>query len=156
MPANCSDPPDSAAREFVWRLRGLSRSAILVPNVDSLLSPAVIIASTADFRHAAQRRLPRFLFDYIDGAAYDERTCRRNVEDLAGITLRQRVLVDVSKISLTTEFFGQRQSMPVALGPVGLSGMYARRGEAQAKRVAADKGIPMCLSTLSVLSLIHI
>ncbi len=135
------------------RLRVLSQSAILLPDVESLLQSSVIIASTADFRHAARRRLPRFLFDYIDGAAYDERTCRRNVEDLAGITLRQRVLVDVSKVSLTTEFFGQRHTLPIALGPVGLSGMYARRGEAQAKRAAANKGIPMCLSTLSVCSL---
>ncbi len=113
----------------------------------------MIISSTADFRTAAKARLPRFLFDYIDGAAYDERTYQRNIEDLARIELRQRVLVDVAKINLSTVLFGRRHSMPVGLGPVGLSGMYARRGEAQAMRVASEKNIPMCLSTLSVCSL---
>lgn len=108
------------------------------------------IASAADFRDAAKRRLPRFLFDYIDGAAYGEVTARRNVEDLADIALRQRVLVDVSDIDLSTTLFGRRQSLPVALGPVGLSGMYARRGEAQAARAAGAKGVPACLSSLSV------
>lgn len=113
----------------------------------------MIISSAADFRRAAQRKLPRFLFDYIDGAAYDERTCRRNVEDLALVELRQRVLTDVSTINLTANFFGREYSLPMALGPVGLSGMYARRGEALANSVASRRGIPMCLSTLSVCSL---
>ena len=108
------------------------------------------IASASDFREAARRRLPRFLFDYIDGAAYAERTARRNVEDLAEVALRQRVLVDVSRIDLSTELFGARQALPVMLGPVGLSGMYARRGEAQAARAASAKGVPLCLSSLSV------
>lgn len=108
------------------------------------------IASAADFRAAAKRRLPRFLFDYIDGAAYAERTARRNVADLAEVALRQRVMVDVSDIDLSTTLFGRRQKLPVALGPIGLSGMYARRGEAQAARAAAAKGIPVCLSSLSV------
>jgi L-lactate dehydrogenase (cytochrome) len=111
------------------------------------------ISSASDFREAARRRVPRFLFDYIDGAAYDERTARRNVEDLAGIALRQRVLVDVSSIDLSTTLFGTRQSLPVMLGPVGLCGMYARRGEAQAARVASARGIPLCLSSLSVCDL---
>jgi len=111
------------------------------------------IASAADFRAAAKRRLPRFLFDYIDGAAYAELTCRRNVEDLAQVALRQRVLVDVSEIDLGTILFGRRQAMPVALGPVGLAGMYARRGEAQAARAAAAKGVPFSLSSLSVCGL---
>jgi L-lactate dehydrogenase (cytochrome) len=113
----------------------------------------LIIASASDFRRAAQRKLPRFLFDYIDGAAYQEVTCRRNAEDLAAIALRQRVLTDVSRINLSTEFFGRKARLPVGLAPVGLAGMYARRGEVQAMRVAADNGIPMCLSTLSVCSL---
>jgi L-lactate dehydrogenase (cytochrome) len=111
------------------------------------------ISSASDFREAARRRLPRFLFDYIDGAAYAERTARRNVEDLAEIALRQRVLVDVSEIDLSTSLFGTRQSLPVMLGPVGLSGLYARRGEAQAARAASAKGVPVCLSSLSVCGL---
>jgi L-lactate dehydrogenase (cytochrome) len=111
------------------------------------------ISSASDFRKAARRRLPRFLFDYIDGAAYAERTARRNVEDLAEIALRQRVLVDVSSIDMSTTLFGTRQTLPVMLGPVGLSGLYARRGEAQAARAASASGVPMCLSSLSVCGL---
>ena len=108
------------------------------------------LTSAADFRAAAKRRLPRFLFDYIDGGAYDEVTLRRNLDDLREVTLRQRVLVDVSEIDMSATLFGRRQSLPVALGPVGLSGMYARRGEAQAARAAASRGVPACLSSLSV------
>ncbi len=111
------------------------------------------IASAADFRDAARRRLPRFLFDYIDGAAYAELTARRNIADLSEVALRQRVLVDVSDIDLGVTLFGRRQSMPVALGPVGLGGMYARRGEVQAARAAAAKAIPFCLSSLAVCGL---
>lgn len=113
----------------------------------------MVIASAGDFRAAARRRLPRFLFDYIDGAAYSEVTSRRNVEDLAGVALRQRVLNDVSAIDTGTTLFGQRWAMPVGLGPVGLSGMYARRGEVQAMRAASAAEIPLCLSTVSVCSL---
>lgn len=113
----------------------------------------VPLATAAEFREAARRRLPRFLFDYIDGAAYDELTCRRNVADLGAVQLRQRVLRDVSAVDTSTDLLGESWAMPVALGPVGLSGMYARRGEAQAKRIASERGIPMCLSTLSLCSL---
>lgn len=113
----------------------------------------MVIASAGDFREAARRRLPRFLFDYIDGAAYSEVTSRRNVEDLAGVALRQRVLNDVSEIDTGATLFGQRWAMPVGLGPVGLSGMYARRGEVQAMRAANAAEIPLCLSTVSVCSL---
>jgi L-lactate dehydrogenase (cytochrome) len=113
----------------------------------------MVIASAGDFRAAARRRLPRFLFDYIDGAAYSEVTSRRNVEDLAGVALRQRVLNDVSAIDTGTTLFGQRWAMPVGLGPVGLSGMYARRGEVQAMRAASAAEIPLCLSTVSVCSI---
>jgi L-lactate dehydrogenase (cytochrome) len=111
------------------------------------------ISSALDFREAARRRLPRFLFDYIDGAAYAELTARRNVEDLAAVELRQRVLVDVSDIDLSTELFGVRQAMPVMLGPVGISGLYARRGEAQAAAAASARGLTLCLSSLSVCGL---
>lgn len=110
----------------------------------------MIVSSTTDFREAARRRLPRFLFDYIDGGAYAERTMARNIDDLADIALRQRVLKDVSVVDPSTTLFGVRQALPVALAPVGLSGMYARRGERQAARAAAAKGVPFCLSTVSV------
>ncbi|ELA09084.1 L-lactate dehydrogenase [Moraxella macacae 0408225] len=110
----------------------------------------MIIASGNDYREAARRRLPRFLFDYIDGGAYAEYTLKRNVADLSEVALRQRVLKDMSKLDLSTEIFGEKLSMPLALSPVGLTGMYARRGEVQAARAADKKGIPFTLSTVSV------
>ena len=110
----------------------------------------MIISASTDYRAAAQRRLPPFLFHYIDGGAYAEHTLRRNVEDLAEIALRQRILRNVADLSLEAELLGERMAMPVALGPVGLTGMYARRGEVQAARAAASRGIPFTLSTVSV------
>lgn len=110
----------------------------------------MVIAATTDFRAAAQRRLPPFLFHYIDGAAYAEVTSARNVSDLATTALRQRVLKDVSEIKLSTTLFGRDYRLPIGLGPIGLSGMYARRGEVQAAKVAASRNIPFCLSTVSV------
>jgi L-lactate dehydrogenase (cytochrome) len=110
----------------------------------------MIISAPTDYRAAAQRRLPPFLFHYIDGGAYAEHTLRRNVEDLAGIALRQRILRNVADLSLDAELLGERMAMPVALGPVGLTGMFARRGEVQAARAAASRGIPFTLSTVSV------
>lgn len=106
-------------------------------------------ASVADFRAAARRRLPRFLFEYIDGGSYAEVTLRRNVEDLSAIALRQRVLRDVSSLDLSTELFGQTLALPVALAPIGLAGLNARRGECQAVRAANAAGIPFTLSTVS-------
>ncbi len=89
----------------------------------------MIVSSPTDFRAAAERRLPRFLFDYIDGGANEERTLRRNSADLAALDLVQRVLKDVSDIQLGCELFGRPMAMPLALAPVGLTGMYARRGK---------------------------
>jgi L-lactate dehydrogenase (cytochrome) len=109
--------------------------------------------SVSDYRALAKARLPRFLFEYIDGGSYDEVTLNRNVEDLKAIALRQRVLRDVSTIDLSAELFGKRWSMPVGLGPVGLSGLYARRGEVQAAKAAAAAGVPFALSTVSACSL---
>ena len=110
----------------------------------------MIIASSTDYRAAAQRRLPPFLFHYADGGAYAERTLARNVTDLGEIALRQRVLKDMSQLDLSTTLFGETLAMPVVLGPVGLTGMFARRGEVQAAQAAARKGIPFTLSTVSV------
>src|ERR1700761_2832660 len=100
----------------------------------------MIISSPTDYREAARRKLPPFLFHYLDGGAYSEHTLRRNVEDLAAIALKQKVLKNVLDLSLETELFGRKMSMPVALAPVGLCGMYARRGEIQAAQAAAKKG----------------
>lgn len=110
----------------------------------------MIISASTDYRTAAKRKLPPFLFHYVDGGAYAEYTLRRNVDDLASIALRQRVLRNMSELSLETQLFGETLSMPVALAPVGLTGMLARRGEVQAARAADKKGIPFTLSTVSV------
>lgn len=91
-----------------------------------------------------------FLFHYIDGGAYAEHTLRRNVADLSEVALRQRVLKNMSDLSTETKLFNETLSMPVALAPVGLCGMYARRGEVQAAAAADAKGIPFTLSTVSV------
>ena len=106
-------------------------------------------ASASDYRELARRRLPRFLFEYIDGGSYAEVTLRRNVADLEAVALRQRVLRDVSAIDLSTNLFGHDMRLPIALAPIGLAGMTARRGETQAARAAAKAGIPFCLSTVS-------
>ncbi len=116
----------------------------------------MIIANIADFREAARRRLPHFLFEYIDGGAYAEVTLRRNIQDLEAISLRQRVLRDISDIDTSTELFGQRVAMPVVLAPVGIAGLNARRGECQAVRAAQRAGIPFTLSTVSACSLAEV
>lgn len=113
----------------------------------------MIISSTLDFREAARRRLPRFLFDYADGGANSEHTLRRNVTDLADIALRQRVLQGCGEIDLRSTLFGTQRSLPIMLGPVGIAGMFHRRGEVPAARAAKAAGIPFCLSTVSICSL---
>ena len=110
-------------------------------------------ASVSDFRALAKARLPHFLFEYIDGGSYDEVTLWRNVEDLREITLKQRVMRDVSELNLATELFGHQWDLPVGLGPVGMAGMYGRRGEVQAAKAATAAGVPFSLSTLSVCSI---
>ncbi len=110
----------------------------------------VTIASTLDFQRAAKARLPRFLFDYADGGAYAEQTLRRNTADLGDIALRQRVLQDVATIDLTTTLFGREMPLPVALAPIGIGGMYRRRGETQAARAANARGLPFTLSTVGL------
>ncbi|WP_050872126.1 FMN-dependent L-lactate dehydrogenase LldD [Comamonas testosteroni] len=110
----------------------------------------MIISSTTDYRAAAQKRLPPFLFHYLDGGAYAEKTLARNVDDLADVALRQRVLKNMSQLDTSIELFGEKFSIPVALAPVGLTGMFARRGEVQAAMAADKKGIPFTMSSVSV------
>lgn len=113
----------------------------------------MIISSPLDYRKAAQKRLPPFLFHYVDGGAGTESTLAANVSDLAIIQLRQRVLQATNNISLQCELFGKSLKLPIILAPVGLAGMYARRGEVQAARAAKHAGIPFTLSTVSVCSI---
>jgi L-lactate dehydrogenase (cytochrome) len=110
----------------------------------------MIIASGADYRAAARAKLPRFLFDYLDGGSYAESTLRENLSDLASVHLRQRVLRNVADISLAGTLFGEDCAMPIGLAPVGLGGMYARRGEVQVGRAARRARIPYIISTVSL------
>ena len=107
----------------------------------------------SEARTMARRRLPRHLFDYIDGAAYDEVTAGENLRGFQRLTLRQRVLRDVSALKLSARVLGQDIAMPVVLAPIGIAGAFARRAEVQAARAAAATGIPFCESTVSVCSI---
>jgi L-lactate dehydrogenase (cytochrome) len=110
-------------------------------------------ATVLDYRELARRRLPRQLFDYVDGGAYEEATMRANVADLERVLLRQIVMRDVSRRDHGVEVLGQKLSMPVILAPVGMGGMFAPRAEVQAARAAEDAGIPFVESTLGVCSI---
>jgi L-lactate dehydrogenase (cytochrome) len=107
-------------------------------------------ASVDDYRELARRRLPKIFFEYIDGGSYAEVTLKRNVDDFANLVLRQRVMRDMSDLDTSIETLGQRYRMPVGLSPVGMAGMYGRRGEVQAARAAASGGVPFCLSTMGI------
>jgi L-lactate dehydrogenase (cytochrome) len=113
----------------------------------------VAAATVSDYRELARRRLPRQLFDYIDGGAYEEATMRANVADLERVLLRQIVMRDVSSRVQSTEVLGQQLAMPVILAPVGLAGMYAKRAEVQAARAAQALGVPFVESTVSICSI---
>jgi L-lactate dehydrogenase (cytochrome) len=106
--------------------------------------------TAGDYRERARRRLPRFLFDYVDGGAGAEQTLAANVDDWARHTLRQRVLVDVDGVDTASELLGEACALPLALAPVGFAGMMARRGEAQAARAAKCLQVPFTLSTVGI------
>ena len=116
----------------------------------------MIISSATDFREAARRKLPPFLFHYLDGGAGAEQTLRANVDDLQAVRLRQRVLRGSDVLDVGTRWFGQDVALPLALAPVGLAGMYARRGEVQAVRAASGRNIPFIQSTVSVCALAEV
>ena len=113
----------------------------------------MVVTCIADLRERARRRLPRALFEYIDRGSYDERTWTRNRDDLRAIGLRQRVLVDVSKLSVGTTVLGEHWNLPVGIAPTGLTGLFHRDGEIQAARAAQVAGVPFCLSTMSICSI---
>jgi L-lactate dehydrogenase (cytochrome) len=112
-----------------------------------------VITSIADLRDMARRRVPRALFDYVDGGSYDEITLRRNRADLDAIRLRPRALVDVARQNLATNLLGAPAAMPLALAPTGMAGYIRGDGEILAARAAAAFGIPFCLSTVSICSI---
>jgi L-lactate dehydrogenase (cytochrome) len=110
------------------------------------LAPATVL----DYRELARRRIPRQLFDYVDGGAYEEGTMRANVGDLERLLLRQVVMRDVTKREQAVEVLSQQLAFPVILGPVGLGGMLATRAEVQAARAAESAGVPFVESTVSI------
>ncbi len=112
-----------------------------------------VINSIADFRELARRRVPRAIFDYADRGSYDEITLKRNRAELDAVRLRQRVMVDVARRSLATTMAGQASSMPLAIGPTGLTGLFHADGEIHGLRAAHAAGIPFCLSTLAICSI---
>ena len=112
-----------------------------------------MILNTDDLRELARRRVPRAIFDYAAGGSYDERTLSRNSADLDAMTFRQRVMIDVSDVKLATTLVGMPVSMPLAIGPTGLAGLFHGDGEILAAKAAARCGIPYCMSTMSICSI---
>jgi len=112
-----------------------------------------VINSIEDLRALARRRVPRALFDYVDRGAYDEQTLRRNRQDLDALQFRQRIMVDLSTLSLESTLLGAKVAMPLAIAPIGLGGFVHGDGEIHGARAAAAFGVPFCLSTLSVCSI---
>jgi L-lactate dehydrogenase (cytochrome) len=110
----------------------------------------IVPATALDYRRLAERKLPRFLFDYVDGGANDESTLAANVADFQRVLVRQRVLRDVTSIDTSTLLAGEKASMPVVLAPIGMAGLMARRGETQAVRAANAAGVPFTLSTVGI------
>jgi L-lactate dehydrogenase (cytochrome) len=109
-------------------------------------------ASIDDYRELARKRLPSFLFGYLDGGSFGELTLRDNVSAWARRRLRQRVLRDVSQLDVRSTLLGRDVALPLVLAPVGLAGLMRRRGEVQAARAAEAAGVPFCLSTVGVCS----
>jgi len=111
------------------------------------------INSIADLRVLARARLPRAIFEYADRGSYDELTIARNRSDLQTIEFRQRVMRDVSKLSVASNMLGQAVTMPLAIAPTGLTGLFYGDGEIHGARAAQAFGIPFCLSTMSICSI---
>jgi len=109
-----------------------------------------IVTNIEDLRRIARRRIPRAIYDYVERGSYDEITLNANRAELNAIRLRQRVLIDVSKVSLASSMLGEDVSMPVAIAPTGLTGLVHGDGEMLAARAAEAAGIKFCLSTMSI------
>lgn len=112
-----------------------------------------IITNIQDLKNLYLRRVPRMFYDYAESGSWTEQTFNENVTDYAKIRLRQRVAVDMSNRTTATKMVGQDVSMPVALAPVGLTGMQSADGEIKAARAAEDFGVPFTLSTMSICSI---
>jgi L-lactate dehydrogenase (cytochrome) len=111
------------------------------------------ITNVDDLRRLAKRRLPRSIFDYVDGGSYEELTLTANRRDLDLIPLRQRVAIDVKKRSTATRILGEPATIPVAIAPTGLAGLVRGDGEILLAQAAERFGVPFTLSTVSVCSI---
>ena len=111
------------------------------------------MTAISDYREMAIKRLPKQLVDFLDGGAFDEITIRKNSEDFQKIQLKRSVLKDVANIDMSTEILGQKFNFPLALGPIGFAGVYAKRGEVQAARAASEAQVPFSLSTVGICSI---
>ncbi|HEY3730721.1 MAG TPA: alpha-hydroxy acid oxidase [Steroidobacteraceae bacterium] len=114
---------------------------------------ARVINSIADLRALARRRVPRAIFEYADRGSYDEVTLARNRSDLEAIQFRQRVMRDLTSLSVASSMLGQPVTMPLAIAPTGLTGLFYGDGEIHGARAAQAFGIPFCLSTMSICSI---
>jgi len=114
---------------------------------------AQTITCIEDLRVLAKRRVPRMFYDYADSGGWTESTYRANEADFQRVYLRQRVAVDMSNRTLASTMVGQPVSMPLALAPVGMTGMQHADGEILAARAAAAVGVPFTLSTMSICSI---
>jgi L-lactate dehydrogenase (cytochrome) len=112
-----------------------------------------VITCIEDLRVLARKRVPRMFYDYADSGSWSESTYRENTSDFAPIKLRQRVAVNLDRRTLATRMIGENVSMPVALAPVGLTGMQHADGEIHAARAAEKFGVPFTLSTMSICSI---
>ena len=142
-----------------WRLRLLTpHPSLLTGHCSSLLTPhssrfSMTFASIEDLRQAARRRLPRAIFDFIDGGAQDEVTLRHNLEDFRRLSLLPRVLTDVASREQSVTVLGQRFDSPLILAPTGLPGVVWPNGAMEAALAADRAGVGFCLSTMSTSSI---
>jgi len=112
-----------------------------------------VITTIQDLKEIYKRRVPRMFYDYCESGSWTEQTFSDNISDFAKLRLRQRVAVDMTNRSTASKMIGQDVSMPVALAPVGMTGMQCADGEIKAARAAAAFGVPYTLSTMSICSI---
>ncbi|GLK84936.1 alpha-hydroxy acid oxidase [Ancylobacter defluvii] len=111
------------------------------------------VTNIQDLRAIAMKKVPRAIFHYADRGSYDETTLKANKADLSAIPLRQRVMIDVSERSTKTTMIGEEVSLPLAIAPTGLTGLFHGDGEIHGCRAAQAAGIPFTLSTMSICSI---
>ena len=112
-----------------------------------------VVTNVEDLREMARRRVAKAVFDYVDRGSYDEQTLRANRADLDSLHFRQRVGINVDNRTTRSTMAGQEVAMPVAIAPVGLTGLNWADGEILGARAAEQFGIPFTLSTMSICSI---